>query len=101
MFSDKVLCIFKNPKNAGRISKPDGIADNYSEDGSANVEFSLRVEDGIITDCKFKVGEDNINGFFFGISFINIFIFFISSSLSESLENSLTIISMHFLYCFF
>ena len=26
----------------------------YNEDGSANVEFSLRIEDSVITDCKFR-----------------------------------------------
>lgn len=54
MYSSKVLNIFRNPQNAGRISKPDGIADVYNEDNSANVEFSLRIEQGIITDCKFR-----------------------------------------------
>ena len=54
MYSSKVLNIFNNPKNAGRISKPDGIASNYDFDGISNVEFSLRIEDNIITDCKFR-----------------------------------------------
>ncbi len=54
MFSNIVLNIFENPKNAGRISKPDGIADVYNEDLTANVEFSLRIVSGIITDCKFR-----------------------------------------------
>ncbi len=54
MYSDIVLNIFNNPKNAGRISKPDGIADFYSEDETEHVEFSLRVEDGVITNCKFR-----------------------------------------------
>lgn len=54
MYSDIVLNIFNNPKNAGRISKPDGIADLYNEDETEHVEFSLRVEDGIITNCKFR-----------------------------------------------
>ena len=54
MFSNIVLNIFENPKNAGRISKPDGIADVYNEDLTANVEFSLRIISGIIIDCKFR-----------------------------------------------
>lgn len=54
MYSNNVLNIFNNPKNAGRISKPDGIADCYNEDNTAHVEFSLRIESGIITDCKFR-----------------------------------------------
>ena len=55
MYSNVVLEIFNNPKNAGRISKPDGIADNFNEDRTAHVEFSLRVDSGIIVDCKFRV----------------------------------------------
>ena len=54
MYSNVVLEIFNNPKNAGRISKPDGIADNFNEDRTAHVEFSLRVDSGIIVDCKFR-----------------------------------------------
>ncbi|MBE5741364.1 MAG: iron-sulfur cluster assembly scaffold protein [Clostridiales bacterium] len=54
MYSNVVLNIFNNPKNTGRISKPDGIADCYNEDNTAHVEFSLRIESGIITDCKFR-----------------------------------------------
>ncbi len=54
MYSKIVLNVFNNPKNAGRISKPDGIADNYNEDNTAHVEFSLRIESGIVMECKFR-----------------------------------------------
>lgn len=54
MYSNTVLRVFNNPKNAGRISKPDGIADLYNSDETAHVEFSIRVESGIVTDCKFR-----------------------------------------------
>ena len=54
MYSNKILSLFANPKNAGRISKPDGIADCYNSDETSHVEFSLRVESGIVTDCKFR-----------------------------------------------
>lgn len=54
MYSSKVLKIFANPANTGRISKPDGIADLYNEDQTAHVEFSLRIESGIITKCQFR-----------------------------------------------
>ena len=54
MYSKVVLNIFNNPDNAGRISKPDGIADMYNADETAHIEFSLRVESGIITDCHFR-----------------------------------------------
>lgn len=54
MISNAVLNLFTNPKNAGRISKPDGIADCYNADETAHVEFSLRIESGIITEAKFR-----------------------------------------------
>ena len=54
MYSNAVLNLFNNPKNAGRISKPDGIADLFNEDGTSHVEFSLRIESGIITESKFR-----------------------------------------------
>ena len=54
MYSNAVLNLFNNPKNAGRISKPDGIADCFNEDGTSHVEFSLRIESGIITESKFR-----------------------------------------------
>lgn len=54
MYSKEVLNLFANPKNAGRISKPDGIASLSNADESANVEFSLRVESGIIINCQFR-----------------------------------------------
>lgn len=54
MYSKAVLNVLSCPKNAGRISKPDGIADLYNEDQTAHVEFSLRIENGIITKCNFR-----------------------------------------------
>lgn len=54
MLNKMMLNLFYNPKNAGRISKPDGIADLYNEDESQHVEFSLRIDSGIIVDCKFR-----------------------------------------------
>lgn len=54
MYNNFVMKIFNNPKNAGRISKPDGIADMYNLEQTAHIEFSLRVDEGIIIDCKFR-----------------------------------------------
>ncbi len=54
MYSQVVLNVLNNPVNAGRISKPDGIADLYNEDNTAHVEFSLRVENAVITKCNFR-----------------------------------------------
>lgn len=54
MYSNIVLNIFNNPKNAGRISKPDAIAAIYNNDNTAHVEFSFRIESGTVTECKFR-----------------------------------------------
>ena len=54
MYSKVVLNIFNRPENAGRISKPDGIAEMYNSDETAHVEFSLRIESGIIIGCNFR-----------------------------------------------
>lgn len=54
MYSNVVLNIFNNPKNAGRMKKPEGVANCYNEDKTSHVEFFLRIESGIITDCKFR-----------------------------------------------
>ena len=54
MYSNVVLNLFNNPKNAGRISKPDGIADIYNADKTAHIEFSLRIDAGMIIECKFR-----------------------------------------------
>ena len=54
MYNKIILNIFNNPKNAGRLMKPEGIADCYNADGTIHVEFSLRIENGIIVDSKFR-----------------------------------------------
>ncbi len=54
MYSNVVLNVFSNLKNIGRISKPDGIADCYNESNTAHVEFSLRIDSGVIVDCRFR-----------------------------------------------
>lgn len=58
MYSNVVLNEFNNPKNTGRISKPDGIASCFNFDNTAHVEFSLRIESGIITNCQFRAQAD-------------------------------------------
>ena len=54
MYSKTVLNLFANPVNAGRIMKPDGIASLSNIEGTANVEFSLRIENDLITACNFR-----------------------------------------------
>ena len=36
------------------MKKPEGVADCYNGDNTAHVEFFLRIEAGIITDCRFR-----------------------------------------------
>ena len=60
MYSNSVLRLFNNPKNPGRISKPDGIANTYNENETAHVEFSLRIENGIITLAQFRAQANPI-----------------------------------------
>ena len=52
--NNKILNLFNNPTNAGRITKPSGIADNSNLDNTANVEFSIKVENNEIVDIKFR-----------------------------------------------
>ncbi len=54
MYNKIILNKFIEHKNSGRISKPDGIADIYDSDETSHVEFSLRVENDIITNCQFR-----------------------------------------------
>ncbi len=54
MYSKMILNAFLNPKNTGRIMKPDGIASNFDSDNTQNVEFSIRVVDDVILDCQFR-----------------------------------------------
>jgi NifU-like protein involved in Fe-S cluster formation len=54
MYNKKIIENFVNPKNAGKITKPEGRAD-YSDDICHNtVKVFLRIKKGIITDAKFK-----------------------------------------------
>lgn len=54
MFSKEVLNIFSNPVNAGRIKKPDAVEDLFNSNKTAHIEFSMRIENGLIKDCKFR-----------------------------------------------
>lgn len=54
MYSEKVMDHFANPRNVGEIENPDG----FGEIGNARcgdiMRISIKVEDNIITDIKFK-----------------------------------------------
>ena len=76
MYSKVVLNLFNNPKNAGRISKPDGIADIYNADKTAHIEFSLRIDAGMIIECKFRAQA-------------NPYIIAICSAMTEMVQNKM------------
>ncbi len=54
MFSKEVLNLFSNPIHAGKIIKPEGKEDCYNSNKTEHVEFALRIENGIIKECKFR-----------------------------------------------
>ena len=46
--------VFKNPKNVGEIENPDGIGTVGNEVCGDIMQISLRIENDVITDAKFK-----------------------------------------------
>ena len=54
MNNEKVLEVFKNPKNVGEIENPDGIGMVGNETCGDIMQISLRIENDVITDAKFK-----------------------------------------------
>jgi nitrogen fixation NifU-like protein len=54
MYSEKVMEMFKNPKNMGEIENPDGIGRVGNPKCGDLMELYIKVENGIITDVKFK-----------------------------------------------
>lgn len=54
MYNEKVMDTFKNPKNVGEIENPDGIGTVGNASCGDIMQISLRIENEIITDAKFK-----------------------------------------------
>ncbi len=54
MYNEKVMDAFKNPKNVGEIENPDGIGTVGNESCGDIMQISLRIENDVITDAKFK-----------------------------------------------
>ena len=54
MYNDKVMEVFKNPKNVGEIENPDGIGTVGNEVCGDIMQISLRIKDDVIVDAKFK-----------------------------------------------
>lgn len=53
-YSEKVMEHFMNPRNVGSIENPDGVGRVGNPVCGDLMEVSIKVEDGILTDVKFK-----------------------------------------------
>ncbi len=54
MYSDKVMDHFANPRNVGEIENPSGTGTVGNAKCGDIMKMDIRVEDGVITDVKFK-----------------------------------------------
>ncbi|XVE33962.1 Fe-S cluster assembly scaffold protein NifU [Wukongibacter baidiensis] len=54
MYSDKVMEHFMNPRNVGEIDNADGVGQVGNAKCGDIMKMYLKIEDGVITDCKFK-----------------------------------------------
>ncbi|NIM05849.1 MAG: Fe-S cluster assembly scaffold protein NifU [Armatimonadetes bacterium] len=53
-YSTKVMEHFANPRNVGEIENPDGVGNVGNPVCGDIMRMTIRVEDGVITDAKFK-----------------------------------------------
>ena len=54
MYNEKVMEAFKNPKNVGEIENYDGIATVGNTSCGDIMQITIKVENNIIVDAKFK-----------------------------------------------
>ncbi|QOX65835.1 iron-sulfur cluster assembly scaffold protein [Anoxybacterium hadale] len=54
MYNDKVMEHFMNPHNAGTMEDPDAVGSYGSPVCGDMMEISLKIEDNVIVDAKFK-----------------------------------------------
>ena len=54
MYNEKVMAAFQNPQNVGEIENPDGIGTVGNASCGDIMQISLRIENDVITDAKFK-----------------------------------------------
>ena len=53
LYSDKVMDHFQNPRNVGKMDDADGIGEVGNAKCGDIMRMYIKVEDGVITDCKF------------------------------------------------
>lgn len=54
MYTEKVMDHFTNPRNVGEVENPDGVGEVGNASCGDIMRISLRVEDNIIRDVKFR-----------------------------------------------
>lgn len=54
MYNEKVMQAFQNPQNVGEIENPDGIGTVGNASCGDIMQITLRIENDVITDAKFK-----------------------------------------------
>ncbi len=54
LYSDKVLEHFSNPRNVGEIENADAVGEVGNAKCGDIMRMYLKIEDGVITDAKFK-----------------------------------------------
>lgn len=54
MYNEKVIEVFKNPKNVGEIENADGVGTVGNASCGDIMQISLKIENDVIVDAKFK-----------------------------------------------
>ena len=54
LYSDKVMDHFRNPRNVGQSDDADGIGEVGNAKCGDIMRMYIKVEDGVIVDCKFN-----------------------------------------------
>ena len=54
LYSDKVMDHFQNPRNVGKLDDADGIGEVGNAKCGDIMHMYIKVDNGIITDCKFN-----------------------------------------------